>query len=82
MDQIKQTLDQPKTIKAIIPVESGMNGPAIMPLPQMSKFDVTKISSYITRVFHQLDTQDTCSIFTSIYQCEGPVVPTFIFRLP
>ncbi|RPA96916.1 hypothetical protein L873DRAFT_1791354 [Choiromyces venosus 120613-1] len=79
-NQTKQTLGQPKSSKAIM--DSGMSGPRITPLSQMTEFDVTEISSYITRVLHQLDTQDAYGIFPGVHQCEGPIVPTFIFGLP
>ncbi|RPA96907.1 hypothetical protein L873DRAFT_1791348 [Choiromyces venosus 120613-1] len=79
-DQTKETLGQPKSSKAIM--DSGLGGPQITPLPQTTEFDVTEISSYITRVLHQLDTQDAYGIFAGIRQPGGPVVPTFIFGLP
>ncbi|RPA96910.1 hypothetical protein L873DRAFT_1791350 [Choiromyces venosus 120613-1] len=79
-NQTKQTLGQPKSSKAIM--DSGMSGQQITPLPPMTEFDVTEISSYITRVLHQLDTQDAYGIFAGVCQHEGPIVPTFIFGLP
>ncbi|RPA94864.1 hypothetical protein L873DRAFT_1934942 [Choiromyces venosus 120613-1] len=63
-------------------MDSGLSGPGITPLPQTTEFDVTEISNYITRVLHQLDTQDAYGIFAGVRQPGGPVAPTFIFGLP
>ncbi|RPA90209.1 hypothetical protein L873DRAFT_475228 [Choiromyces venosus 120613-1] len=58
-----------------------MGGPGITPLPQITEFDVTDISNYITRILQQFDTQDTYGIFAGAGQGEGLIIPTFIFRL-
>ncbi|RPA94869.1 hypothetical protein L873DRAFT_1934946 [Choiromyces venosus 120613-1] len=62
-------------------MDSGLGGQVITPLPQMTEFDITEISSYITRALHQFDTQDAYGIFEGVHQLGGPIVPTLKFGL-
>lgn len=60
-----------------------MVGPAIMPLPQDTKYNPTEIANYISMALQILNTQDAYGIFAGVRRNHsGPVVPTLIFGIP
>ena len=64
-------------------METGMIGPAIMPLPQDTEYNPTEISNYISMALQILNTQDAYGIFAGVcHHHSGPVVPTLIFGIP
>jgi len=59
-----------------------MGGPEITHLPPMTEINVSEISSFITSVLQELNTQNSYGIFAGVRQPGGPIIPTFIFGFP
>jgi len=63
-------------------MDSGLVGPAIVPLPESFEFDTTAITTYIATVLNLVHTQDAYGILAGVNHHGRPVIPTLVFGLP